>query len=126
MTQLTDGFGKPIKQQKCVLVPEYEYTQLNFHAEQFKYKKITSNEELIPGNYYWVRSKSNPKGFFFPCLVTEHAKIGSNDIPRKAIIVNEMDFWAYEGNSQALERYFIYGPIPIPIIDEEENSSSGC
>ncbi len=28
MSNITDGFGKPIKQQKCILVPEHEYNQL--------------------------------------------------------------------------------------------------
>lgn len=98
------------------LDPGYDPNYKLKPEQPLRFKQVTSNDELIPGNYYWVQNKER-KGSFFPCYVTEHSPIGSADIPRKAIIINEMDFWAYEGNSQALARYNIFGPIPFPVVE---------
>lgn len=86
---------------------------MSIEEKPLHFEKITSNDQLIADHYYWVQSKER-KGSFFPCIVVEHVPVGSNDIPRKAILVNNMSFWAHEGNSQALEHYNIFGPIPTP------------
>lgn len=152
MSEITDGFGKPIKQVKSVLVPEHEYNQLKIDlaSNQAKidalmlefcpermteaqtenwakhqvpadpqpsvkdlsgYERITSNDQLIADHYYWVRSKRD-KGIFFIAPVRNAN--GVNEDQKPALIVSNMSFWCYEGNSQALENFEIYGPINQP------------
>ena len=152
MTEVTDGFGKPIKQVKCILIPEHEYKQLksDLASNQAKidelmlefcpermteaqkenwvkhqvpadpqpsikdlsgYERITSNEQLIVDHYYWVRSKRD-KGIFFIGPVRNANGVVEDMKP--ALIVSNMSFWCYEGNSQALENFEIYGPIKQP------------
>lgn len=119
MSNITDGFGKPIKQVKSILIPEYEYNQLKSKAEENNYTKITSNDQLLADKYYWVRSKDFKRAFIVAQILV------SGEPERKSLRVHGMDFWAYEGNSQALEIFEIYGPIPFPDVDEKETSSAG-
>lgn len=152
MSRITDGFGKPIKQVKCILVQEQEYNQLKveladkqakidelmleFCPERMTegqtedwakhqvvakdqpsikdlsgYERITSNDQLIADHYYWVRSKRD-KGIFFIAPVRNAN--GVNEDQKPALIVSNMSFWCYEGNSQALETFEVYGPINQP------------
>lgn len=72
------------------------------------FEKITSDDQLIADHYYWVCSKGK-KGPFFP------AQCRDDGLPeRKCLQVNNMNYWAYEGNSQALEMFEVFGPIPTP------------
>ena len=75
------------------------------------YERITSNEQLIADHYYWVRSKRD-KGAFFIAAVRNANGVVEDMKP--ALIVSNMSFWCYEGNSQALENFEIYGPIKQP------------
>ena len=75
------------------------------------YEKITSNEQLLPDRYYWVRSKRDKRPFFIAPVRNANGAL-ENMMP--ALIVSNMSFWAYEGNSQALENFEIYGPINQP------------
>lgn len=75
------------------------------------YERITSNEQLITDHYYWVRSKRD-KGAFFIAAVRNANGVVEDMKP--ALIVSNMSFWCYEGNSQALENFEIYGPIKQP------------
>lgn len=75
------------------------------------YEKITSNEQLLPDRYYWVRSKRDKWPFFIAPVRNANGAL-ENMMP--ALIVSNMSFWAYEGNSQALENFEIYGPINQP------------
>lgn len=65
------------------------------------YNKVTSNDELIIGEYYWCVSK---------LFDSQHIEVVSEISDRKII----GDIWAFEENNQALEKYDIYGPIPRP------------
>jgi hypothetical protein len=152
MFEVTNGFGKPLQQQKCILVPEHEYNQLKAElaSKQAKidnlmleycptemtedqignwakhqvpadpqpkikdlagYEEIIFNNQLLPDHYYWVRSRRD-KGTFFIAPVRNANGALENMMP--ALIVSNMSFWAYEGNSQALENFHIYGPIRQP------------
>lgn len=75
------------------------------------YERITSNEQLVADRYYWVRSKRD-KGIFFIAPVRNANGVLEDMKP--ALIVSNMSFWCYEGNSQALENFEIYGPINEP------------
>ena len=75
------------------------------------YEKITSNDQLVANRYYWVRSKRD-KGVFFVAPVRNANGALEDMMP--ALIVSNMSFWCYEGNSQALENFDIYGPINEP------------
>lgn len=84
------------------------------------YERITSNEQLIADHYYWVRSKRD-KGAFFVAPVKNKRYIEEvlnahavTEEPGLALVINNMSFWCYEGNSQALENFEIYGPINEP------------
>jgi hypothetical protein len=72
------------------------------------FEKITSNNQLIANHYYWVCSKGT-NGPFFPAECRDDTEPN-----RKWLQVNNMNYWAYEGNSQALEIFEVFGPIPKP------------
>lgn len=148
MSQITDGFGKPIKQAKSILVPEHEYEQLknDLASNQAKidelmlefcpermteaqkenwvkhqvpadpqpsikdlsgYERITSNDQLLHFRHYWVCYKTDKTAFFI-------GRVKNIDGQRKAVVLNGMNYWAYENNDQALKLFDIYGPINPP------------
>ncbi len=77
------------------------------------YEKITSNDQLLVDHYYWIRSKQFPDNYLIAEVKLAYIML-SDETKHKALIVNNMYFWAYEKNSQAIETYDIYGPINEP------------
>jgi len=75
------------------------------------YERITKNDQLTPDCFYWVRNKKD-KGTFFIAPVRNAN--GVNEDWKPALIVNNMSFWCFDGNSQALETFEVYGPINQP------------
>lgn len=62
---------------------------------------ITSNEQLEVGREYWCRSKAFGNAHIKECLFDDSfGKFMGNRI------------WAYDGNSQALKKWDIIGPLP--------------
>ena len=81
-------------------------------------QKITSNDQLIPGEWYWCISKNftNRMNIYEVVQLEDDTKYLAERV------------WATDHNSQALEKWDIYGPIPKPylevqIIDVEPNKS---
>ena len=75
-------------------------------------KRILKDDELTPGEWYWVRTKggsllANGKTTN-PGIFTVSQVLGG----LWKSIMNGM--WCDKNNSQALEIYEIYGPIPRP------------
>jgi hypothetical protein len=77
-------------------------------------KRITSNDDLTPGLWYWLR----PKGGVLLAngKVSEPGDFSAKKVTRshwKAI----GDVWCDPDNDQALAMFDIYGPIPLPSPD---------
>lgn len=81
-------------------------------------KRILSNDELIPGNWYWIRSKgcqllqngeTTSPGNFRPSQVKG---FNGGVCGRPKSISDGM--WCDPTNDQALGHYEIYGPIELP------------
>jgi hypothetical protein len=70
-------------------------------------QKILKNEDLIPGEWYWCRGKEPYHEFQIHevmVLIDDSKYIGNR-------------VWAMDNNSQALEIFDIYGPIPKPYVE---------
>jgi hypothetical protein len=83
-------------------------------------KRISNNDELAVGNWYWVRPKG-AGGFIQKGVVAQGGFVASRVECTKPFklapngwksIMNGM--WCDHLNDQALAIYEIYGPIPFP------------
>jgi hypothetical protein len=82
-------------------------------------KTITNNDDLVVGQWYWMRFKLNAddtKVFDNPwkaSQVIEENHMGGGYKYIGTPPSNKM--WCHQGNSQALKMYDIAGPIPQPL-----------
>jgi hypothetical protein len=80
--------------------------------ESEEMKRILKNDDLIPDEWYWVRSKGGEKmhnGSLSEPGVFVASKVNGGKV--KSIMVR---MWCDSSNDQALHHYEIYGPIPRP------------
>jgi hypothetical protein len=78
-------------------------------------KRILQNHQLVPDEWYWVRSKGGVKlnnGSLTEPGVFVASKVNGGKV--KSILVR---MWCDSTNDQALKHYEIYGPIPRPTVN---------
>ncbi len=80
-------------------------------------KRILSNDELIVGQNYIARSKTNGTHPGYQ-PVAEVTKV--KELSGIKVIFDRM--WATDDNNQALDRYEIYGPIDLDDMIESMTS----
>ena len=74
-------------------------------------KQITHDKEFIVGEYYWYADKDfefNETAQIAECKHEPHHP-GYNYLD-----MHGMRMWCWHGNSQVLQTYNVYGPIPLP------------
>jgi hypothetical protein len=88
------------------------------------YPEVFTDEQLIPGQWYWVESKRdgiNLTGESIKPDFRPYKVVGPFDTPgyTKAVLMGDMAMWCCEGNFQFFPRYRAYGPIVPPNIHDE-------
>ena len=75
-------------------------------------ERVTSNDELIPGLWYWRRLKGGAK-------LANGGTLLPGEFSAKKVTQGHWkaigDMWCDNDNDQALGMYDIYGPIPWPV-----------
>lgn len=82
------------------------------------YKQIVANSELITDEYYWLVSKM-PTHTSFPSRVHSDGEF----IEGSEVRYFDGRMWCHNKNSQALEKFDIYGPIPRPSFSNEKKDT---